>query len=60
MFPTEAEVLLDELAVCGHPESAMPGIERWHRAGVDEVLLLLPPGAPEDLLHFTLEQLKPS
>jgi alkanesulfonate monooxygenase SsuD/methylene tetrahydromethanopterin reductase-like flavin-dependent oxidoreductase (luciferase family) len=54
--PASAEVLLDELTVQG----GRTELDRWYDAGVDQPILVLPPGRPVPELEYALEALRPS
>lgn len=57
--PTSAQVLLDELTLCGDADAARAGLDRWYAAGADMPVLALPPNSPVDELDYVMESLRP-
>lgn len=59
IVPPAAERLLAGEAIWGDAAAGRDGLARWAAAGADEPLVLLPPGAPVELMRYTLEALAP-
>jgi alkanesulfonate monooxygenase SsuD/methylene tetrahydromethanopterin reductase-like flavin-dependent oxidoreductase (luciferase family) len=59
IVPAEAERLLSDETIYGDPDTARRALARWVDAGADEPLLLMPPGAPVELMRLTLETFAP-
>ena len=57
--PASAQVLLDELTLCGDAASARAGLDRWYAAGAHMPVLALPPNRTIDELYHVLESLRP-
>ncbi len=58
--PLAAQVLLDELTVCGDAAQARAGLDRWYDAGADMPAVVLLPNAPVEDLERTLEAFRPA
>jgi alkanesulfonate monooxygenase SsuD/methylene tetrahydromethanopterin reductase-like flavin-dependent oxidoreductase (luciferase family) len=54
-----AQVLIDELTLCGSAESARADLERWYRAGADMPVIILPPHRDIDELDHILDAMRP-
>ena len=59
IMPASAERLRNEQTICGAPAEAREQLETWYAAGVDQPTVMMVPGAPEELLHETIESLAP-
>jgi alkanesulfonate monooxygenase SsuD/methylene tetrahydromethanopterin reductase-like flavin-dependent oxidoreductase (luciferase family) len=57
-IPTEAGVVLDQLAACGTPDQVREQLESWQQA-VDVVAFMLPPGMPWGAIEATLRAAAP-
>ncbi|GAA4874874.1 LLM class flavin-dependent oxidoreductase [Actinomycetospora straminea] len=57
--PESADVLLEELTICGDAEAGRAALERWRAAGAEEPAIVLPPGRPVEELDHALEALAP-
>ena len=60
VVPPDAEALLEELIVYGTPGEARARLARWHAAGAEMPVLLLPPQLTPDELDYTLDALRPN
>ncbi|NMN93444.1 LLM class flavin-dependent oxidoreductase [Antrihabitans stalactiti] len=58
--PASAQVLIDELTLCGDAETARAGLDSWYAAGADEPTLVLPPNRPVEELDYILEGMRPT
>ena len=58
--PDSAQVLIDELTVCGDPEGARAALDSWYDAGADVPALTLPPGRDLAELDYLLEVMRPT
>ena len=58
--PDEAERLLSDLWMYGTPNQVPHLVDRWFEAGASSLAVTLPPGAPREILHSTLEAFAPS
>lgn len=58
-MPASAQVLLDELTLCGDADAARAGLDRWYAAGAHMPVLALPPNSPVGELDYVLESLRP-
>jgi alkanesulfonate monooxygenase SsuD/methylene tetrahydromethanopterin reductase-like flavin-dependent oxidoreductase (luciferase family) len=57
--PASADVLLDELTICGDAAAARAGLQRWYAAGADMPVIVLPPNRATDELDYVLEAMRP-
>ena len=57
VVPPEADVLLDELTMYGTPDEARERLARWHEAGAELPILLLPPQLETAQIDFVLSAL---
>jgi alkanesulfonate monooxygenase SsuD/methylene tetrahydromethanopterin reductase-like flavin-dependent oxidoreductase (luciferase family) len=55
IVPNDAEVLLEELTICGTPDSAPSRLAGWYEAGASMPVLLLGPDLTPDQIDRTLE-----
>lgn len=58
--PESAQVLIDELTLCGDPERAHAALESWYDAGAQMPCLTLPPGRELAELDYMLEVMRPT
>ncbi|MEO5652784.1 MAG: LLM class flavin-dependent oxidoreductase [Marmoricola sp.] len=58
--PDAAQVLIDELTLCGDPEHANAALESWYQAGAEMPALVLPPGRDVAELDYMLEVMRPT
>jgi alkanesulfonate monooxygenase SsuD/methylene tetrahydromethanopterin reductase-like flavin-dependent oxidoreductase (luciferase family) len=58
-IPPAAQVLLDELVVCGDAETGPAALDSWFAAGAELPVVVLPPGRPPAELEYALEALRP-
>ena len=54
LVPAEAQVLIDELTVCGTYDSASTQLDAWYAAGADMPILMLGPGLAKDQIDAIL------
>lgn len=58
--PDSAQVLIDELTVCGDPERARAALDSWYDAGAQMPVLTLPPHRDAAELEQMLEVMRPT
>ncbi len=58
--PESAQVLIDELTLCGDPEHAHAALDSWYEAGVQTPALVLPPGRDLAELDYMLKAMQPT
>jgi len=58
--PESAQVLVDELTVCGDPDRARTALDSWYDAGAQMPALTLPPGRDLAELDYMLEVMRPT
>jgi alkanesulfonate monooxygenase SsuD/methylene tetrahydromethanopterin reductase-like flavin-dependent oxidoreductase (luciferase family) len=58
--PSSAQVLIDELTLCGDAAHVRAGLDRWYDAGADMPGIVLMPNAPVEDLERTLEAFRPA
>lgn len=57
--PESAQVLIDELTLCGDPDRAHDALDTWYNAGAQMLALTLPPGRDLAELDYMLEVMRP-
>lgn len=58
--PESAQVLIDELTLCGDATTAQAGLDSWYAAGAEEPTIVLPPNRPVEELDYILEGMRPT
>ncbi len=59
--PESAQVLIDELTLCGDPEDARGALDSWYEAGAPQMpALVLPPGRDLAELDHMPEVMRPT
>lgn len=58
--PERAQVLIDELTLCGDPQHANAALDSWYEAGAQMPALVLPPGRDLAELDYMLEVMRPT
>jgi alkanesulfonate monooxygenase SsuD/methylene tetrahydromethanopterin reductase-like flavin-dependent oxidoreductase (luciferase family) len=58
--PGSAQVLIDELTLCGEADHARAALESWYEAGAQVPALTLPPGRELAELDYMLEVMRPT
>jgi alkanesulfonate monooxygenase SsuD/methylene tetrahydromethanopterin reductase-like flavin-dependent oxidoreductase (luciferase family) len=58
--PASAQVLIDELTLCGQPDEARAALDAWYDAGAQMPALTLPPGHDLAQLDYMLEVMRPT
>jgi alkanesulfonate monooxygenase SsuD/methylene tetrahydromethanopterin reductase-like flavin-dependent oxidoreductase (luciferase family) len=58
-LPAAAQVLIDELTLCGDGAAGRAGLDRWYAAGAAMPTVVLPPDRSLDELIEVLESLRP-
>ncbi|MGI9659199.1 MAG: LLM class flavin-dependent oxidoreductase [Gaiellaceae bacterium] len=60
VVPPAGQRLLEQQTIFGTRDRAQERLAEWYRLGADEPLLMLPPGAPAELLRETVESMAAS
>jgi alkanesulfonate monooxygenase SsuD/methylene tetrahydromethanopterin reductase-like flavin-dependent oxidoreductase (luciferase family) len=58
--PASAQILIDELTLCGDPDEARAALDGWYDAGAQMPALTLPPGRDLAHLDYMLEVMRPT
>jgi alkanesulfonate monooxygenase SsuD/methylene tetrahydromethanopterin reductase-like flavin-dependent oxidoreductase (luciferase family) len=58
--PEVAQILIDELTLCGDPDRARTALRSWYDAGAQMPALTLPPGRDLDELDYMLDVMRPT
>lgn len=59
VVPAAAEVLVDQLTLCGDPATGRAALDSWWAAGAELPVAVLPPGRPLEELELALQALAP-
>jgi alkanesulfonate monooxygenase SsuD/methylene tetrahydromethanopterin reductase-like flavin-dependent oxidoreductase (luciferase family) len=58
IVPADAQVVLDQLAVCGTPDQVRQQLEPWDEA-TDTASIIVPPGLPWSTIEATIRAAAP-